>query len=568
MSEVPPGGDTYTLNWPNPACNDKEGILTVTINADDMANPPNQASRAFSTRIDTLKPTVDTLDVLPMVNQSFTMGSLTLDGFIRGNVTLQADVTDGNLDSSIGAFTAWFYKDPYLGVGPPDGTQYLPLENYQSAASGSFTDAWPTMSYSNGIYALAAGVMDSAGNSSDSSPTKILYLDNSQPWMSMPSLPWTYSTVEPVSGWWVPILRGKVNISMNAGDWGGGFLKEVEHRYVLAGNDPGTADTPSASVINSVKYNFTADDKKREFQKSYLFDTCALAPLGDTFDVFAYATDWAGNKSFFAGTTRFIVQDLAFIIPPTAADPVVRFELDPPSVSEWLLQSDGVFETCSGPVNGLSVRVNFYIWNWDAFGMTYGFPNVYSTTGVTSAGAMPTRSAPAGTWTYRGTNLGAVEFMDPFAAPPENIYAVFHPLTLGTPQNYGSYGTYPPWYTEFQPFNQRRILTNVTYDLTPAVLPAHDLTLNGTVIFNSGHPAAGESVTMELNYSDPMSGFMWTRFSTVTDASGNFSFAPSADIDVTQWVNINVRHPSLFWGDTWMGNIDWDPLNGWREWLE
>ena len=36
----------------------------------------------------------------------------------------------------------------------------------------------------------------------------------------------------------------------------------------------------------------------------------------------------------------------------------------------------------------------------------------------------------------------------------------------------------------------------------------------------------------------------------------------------TDWININVRYPSIYWGDTWMGNIDWDPSNGWTEWLE
>ena len=73
---------------------------------------------------------------------------------------------------------------------------------------------------------------------------------------------------------------------------------------------------------------------------------------------------------------------------------------------------------------------------------------------------------------------------------------------------------------------------------------------------------------LEMGWTDPISGPMWTNFTTVTGPAGEFTFTPSADISITDWANINIRHPSNFWGDTWMGNIDWDPLNGWREWLE
>ena len=54
----------------------------------------------------------------------------------------------------------------------------------------------------------------------------------------------------------VPVVHGLVNVSIAASDQSG-FLKEVEHRYVNAGDDPDIA----ANVINSVIYSFTVDDK-------------------------------------------------------------------------------------------------------------------------------------------------------------------------------------------------------------------------------------------------------------------------------------------------------------------
>ena len=223
-------------------------------------------------------------------------------------------------------------------------------------------------------------------------------------------------------------------------------------------------------------------------------------------------------------------------------------------------------ERCNAAVDGLGVEVNHYLWVWDTLGMAYNFDTVYSFAATTSLGDLPTLSSAAGALFYKSNQLGAAEYIDPATF---NIYAVFHPMTLGSPQHYSPYGTYAPWFTEFEPFNQRRMLWNMSYDLTPTILPAHSLDLSGNVIFNSGHPAVGEQVVMELNWNDPMFGWMWTRFSTTTGPAGDFTFSPPADISATDPVNINIVHPSAYWGDTWMGWIDWDPWVGsWREDLE
>jgi hypothetical protein len=499
-----------------------------------------------------------------MVNQSFTMGSLTFDGFVRGDVTLQATVTDAYPD--IGGFATWFYNDPFNPTGT-DGTLYYPLEAmFQDASPGSFSLLWPTASYNNGIYLLAAGVSDLAGNTTDSPPFQILYLDNSDPWINMPNLPWFDSTIEPISGWSVPLLRGRANVSINAGDFGGGFLKKVEHRYVNAGDDPGTADTPSAFVLNTESYSFPADSMKRDFRKSYMIDTCGVAP--GAYDVFAYATDWAGNKSLPMGTTRFVVENFTYLVPPGAVDPVVSWDAAPPiPVGNWALESGGTIRDCTGPVDGLDVRVFFFHRAWNSsIPMEYdSVPSTYTTVATTSLGNLPTLSSESGSMLYTSNDLGTVRFYDSVAG---DVLAVFHPMFLDNPQHYSPYGTYLPWHKEFQPFNQRRMLENVTYDLTPIILPAHSLSLDGTVIFNSGHPAVGESVIMELWYTDTTASPIWTVMSTVTGSAGEFSFTGPSDISKTDWVSISIRHPSAYWSDTWMGNIDWDPMNGWSEWLE
>ncbi|MDT8365599.1 MAG: Ig-like domain-containing protein [bacterium] len=572
MSEQPAGSDTYTNTLPYgiSSCDNVEGILTITIEASDVASPANLASQAFTVRLDTKKPTVDTLDVIPMVNQSFTMGSLTFDGFIRGDVTLQAGVTDGNLGSSIGAFTAWYYNDPYTMAGPPDGTQYLPLESYQSAAAGAFTDLWPTTAYPTGSYVLAAGVMDSAGNTTDSAPFKVLYLDNSTPFINNPIINAQFTTVEPLSGWTVPLLHGLVNVSMAASDQSG-FLRTVEHRFVNAGDDPGTADTPSGSVLNTVSYSFPADSMKRIFAKSYSISSCTVTP--GVYDVFAYATDWAGNKSSSMGTTRFVVENFTYLVPPSAAYPVVSFEDIPPSNDGiYALLSDGTIRDCNGTVGGHDVTVTFFHRSWDGF--AYTLDSTYNTVATTDLmGDLPTLSSDDGAVLYTAKELGSVGFYD--ASAPV-IYALFHPMFLGSPQPYevdpvGNPGytvLYAPWYTGFQPLNQERLLTNLTHDLTPNGLPAYALALSGEVIFNSGQPAASETLTIEMSWTDTSSSTMSTIYRVATDSLGKFSFTPPADISNSDPITVQFRRVSKYWGVRNFGSINWKPWYGWMESLE
>lgn len=578
MSEVPAGSDTYTLPalWNDPSCVDVEGILTITVEAYDVASPANYASRAFTTGIDTKKPTVDTITVIPMVNQSFTMGTRIFDGFIRGDVTLQATVTDAYPQT--GAFTAWYYNDPYVMAGPPDGTQYLPLENFQDATSGAFSDLWPTLSYPDGIYLLAAGVADAAGNSSDTTPVKVLYLDNSTPWIMMPMINSMFYTLEPISGSTVPLLHGLVNVSMASSDQSG-FLREVEHRYVQAGMDPGTAQTPSAFVESwsPPKYSFTADDKKRAFSKSYTLDTCAVTP--GTYDVFAYATDWAGNKSSPMGTTRFVIENFTYLVPPSGTDSldtnsVAYFaEIPPVPKDKYELVGEGAMGDCSGTVNGLNVGLEFYRMTWDGFNYNWEYPTHYTTTTTDLVGDFGPISAPQGSWTYQSTHMAALVFDDPVT---KDIYAVFHPLFLFNPQPYevdpvGNPGfkvLYPLWHTEFQPFTQERLVTNLTYDLVPSGPLTNSLTLAGNVIFNSGHPAVGESLTIELNWTDSGGSLMSTLYSTATGPAGEFTFTPPADISNSDPFNVQFERDSAYWGIRDFGSIDWNPRYGWSEYLE
>ena len=279
MSEMPAGSDTYTLPglWSDPSCVDVEGVLTITVQASDVASPANSSSRAFSTGLDTKRPTVDTVDVIPMVNQSFTMGSLTFDGFIRGDVTLDATASDSNLTSGI--FVGRFVNDPGAASGSPDWADFLPISPALDASSGAFASSLDTMAIDNGFFVISAGVVDAAGNSSASPPYKTLYLDNGDPWTANPAV-------------YLPmgIARGPVYVTSNS-QANVGFLEEVENRFVLQGGDP---DIP-AEVLHSEVFSIPAQSLARFAVDVYVMDTSTWD--NGTYVGYSYATDWAGNTT-------------------------------------------------------------------------------------------------------------------------------------------------------------------------------------------------------------------------------------------------------------------------------
>jgi hypothetical protein len=221
-----------------------------------------------------------------MVAEFFTLGGITFDGFIRGNVTLSATATDANLTTGI--FAGWFVNDPGAPSGNPNWLDFMPISPALDASSGAFASSWSTLgSYDDGIYVIAAAVIDAAGNSNASSPTKILYLDNGVPWTANPMV-------------YLPmgIARGPVYVtaSSQAND---GFLKEVEHRFVLQGGDP---ENPVEVGTKRQEFTFAAQSKARFAVSVYVMDTSSWG--NGTYEGYSYATDWAGN-TFRAGPSAF-----------------------------------------------------------------------------------------------------------------------------------------------------------------------------------------------------------------------------------------------------------------------
>ena len=150
-----------------------------------------------------------------------------------------------------GAFFGWFYNDPYIGAGPPDGTRYgFPPASTLDASSGSFSYAWSTAPYPEGIWVMAAGVLDAAGNSNSTSPTKILYLDNTQPWSNV--------MVNPFSA----PAESLVYMQIQADD-GAGFLSEVQYSFIHTA----TGTTASTGTVS-----FPINQKARHYQTTEVLD--------------------------------------------------------------------------------------------------------------------------------------------------------------------------------------------------------------------------------------------------------------------------------------------------------
>ncbi len=287
MSEFPPGSDTFPISLTLATCGSVDGVLALTVVADDMASPPNQASRAFSTRIDTIRPTVISVDVTPIVPEPFTMGSINFDGFVRGSVTLSAAVSDAHLTS--GAFAGLFINDPGAPSLNPDWADFKLISPVLDATSGAFTSAWNTAAYDDGIYVIGAGVLDAAGNSNASSPSQILYLDNGVP-----------STAYPNIDLPMGVARGPVYVSANS-QANDGFLMEVEHRFVRQGGNPANP----GEVVHSEPFTFTAQSMTRNATDTYVMDTSSWS--NGMYEGYSYVTDWAGNTSMSGPSPAFQV---------------------------------------------------------------------------------------------------------------------------------------------------------------------------------------------------------------------------------------------------------------------
>jgi len=507
MSENPPGSDTYTLSWISPSCeNNVEGVLTITVEAYDVASPANFTSRAFTTGIDTKKPTVDTLTVIPMVNQSFTMGSTTFDGFIKGDVTLQATVTDAYPD--IGAFATLFYNDPFNPTAVPDGTLYNPLEAInQDASSGGFGLLWPTASYEDGIYLLAAGVADLAGNTTDSPPFKVLYLDNGIPSTSLPDVTLPYGKAQ-----------GPVPVAAYA-DANHGFLSAVEHRFVPQGGDPeNPLDVKYYEVVN-----YPASNLQRTTQFSYIMDPSSW---GDGFyEGYAYATDWAGNTVRVGPSTAFEVK-VRYIDSATA---IATFaDVSPPANKDFIVTAEGrLMDGAGNGAPGEVIDVEFYRQLWNIcqdppactmkgyeFTESGGVPLVSTTQTTTDpTGYILPVSSPASstTWEYQDTDRALVVLID----QDTGAWYGYIEAYLSDPE---PVGVLNPW---DQFFRQRVLFTALDYSSVPYTPSDNEFTVSGSLVLQDGQPAAGVTVRMNVSWNG---GAMNETHEQVIGAGGTFSF--------------------------------------------
>ncbi|MDF1535216.1 MAG: prepilin-type N-terminal cleavage/methylation domain-containing protein [bacterium] len=572
------GNGTYTFEWPGSIklCDDVEGIMTLTVDAADVAMPsPNQASTAISTRIDTAEPVVKNLAVGPMVGPSFTVymteynggQEVTVGGFITGDVIVSAAASD--MWPLQGSFEWEQYLDQWSL-----GNQYsLPLD----ASSGTFSVAWATSDlaapipppHDEGFYRITADAWDEAGNQAVTRPYLWVYLDNNLPGASLPSvIPNALPT------------QGYINVIMEALDQG--FLSTVEHRYI----ESGMGIDPDIGPWEHVEsYSFTAQEKVRDFRKIYSMDTCTLTP-GSTYEIWAYATDHAGHVALRQGPVTITVENLIYVSPPNTLDPdgadLSWKEAPPPGSGDWQLTLDtATINDCNGPAAFYSVKVSFHRWYWTCMDpptcSLYDYDldgtikpaDVYSVTVTTdAAGHVGTISAPSGTWTYNSTDMAAILF-EPVAGPYWNNYWI--PLFLDHPQPPPPDPSSPPaWWELFGSDTQYLMATGLTYDLAPAFAPSYlNLTVSGNLIWNSGKPAEGYSVQMELNYwSDSLPGWITTIRYSGTDSAGYFKFTPPDDLRNDYSVKFRLYGIQPLTAD-FLREVSWDCVKDkWLEWLE
>ena len=539
MPMTPGSGDSYTLNVPNPdtVCANAEGLMEFTVDADDVANLPNHASVTKTVMVDTVKPTVDTFDVLPWVDQSFTMDSVNLDGFIRGDVTLSATVTDSWPTS--GVFLGLYYNDPWNPVGPPDGTQFrFPPASALDASSGSFSYAWTTTFQPDGIWVLGAGVLDAAGNSSDSSPTKILYLDNEPPQVDAPM-------VDAPTGVYEDLVYVQVWAWENHG-----FLREIIHSFI---------DSTTGTVVHTETMTFTAEEKVRNFQTTYVLDLSGWSE--GVYRCESVATDWAGNTNPSSWVNTFEILPLVDQRELDAVTPIAaKVTFSPVATGLYTATVAGghLVDGLGNPVPGEEIWVDLYHAEWDSLLSEYqGFWVDSRLVTTDPAGQLP--AAAFTTEIFGETDAARVEYYHNM--PWQELGSIR--AVLGSPM-------IPvfPWFQFFEgPLAS--MVDNLDLEMTDAGGTHFTLRITGDLVRSNGDPVAGADMRIHSWHEEPVGSGTWIDqdFTDTTGPGGGFLFDYPSDnliFPYDTWVSIEFFDDN----DEHLGSIQWDPWDeSWDRWF-
>lgn len=272
--------DQYQLNWAGP-CANTVGSVTFTVVARDLANPPNQGTRQITLSLDTRRPVMDPLTVTPLTGASFNYyGYTNIRGFLRGRETISGRVADDY--PAIAGLEVRSLGEPAFGV-PGTG---VAISTYPAVnpVTGAFSHAWSTTGqwspgqyYQNGIYLVAAGGADLAGNTPLAPVWGRYYLDNGVPLAYGP-----YVT----GGGAITPAGGNLYVY---GDPNAGVLSEVEVVVVDPGASPDTAAPLFRQLFSYPLQSFAGT----------FYNTATWRPTvpEQSYDGYVRARDWAGNLS-------------------------------------------------------------------------------------------------------------------------------------------------------------------------------------------------------------------------------------------------------------------------------
>jgi hypothetical protein len=383
---------------------------------------------------------------------------------------------------------------------------------------------------------MTAGVLDAAGNSSSSPPTKVLYLDNMPPWVDIP---------------WVDAPTGayKDLVYVRAEAWEDlGFIKEVQHSFIHTA----TGTTEWSGTVAS----FTANEKKRNFQTVYVLDLSGWSE--GWYECRSVATDWAGN------ITTNTMGNCFEILPVVEMDPfnpvTAKVNFAPLATGQYQATVVGgrLVDGAGIGIPGRDVWIDVSRNTWDPVLSAYQSAWWYGSMVTTGpAGEIP----PIGPIVDPNMIFGETEMARVY------YYLNMPWQQLGTLRAYlnspmdGS----PPLYQVFE--QARSMVDNLDIVMAPSGTTHFTLSLTGNLVRNNGDPVAGATMRIHSQHEEPVGIWNDQDFTDSTGPAGEFDFSYPADnlrFPVDVWVNIDFYDDR---GD-FIGQIQYDPFwRSWRRWF-
>lgn len=501
MAMSPVGADTYRIIWAGP-CSGVDGSVTLQVNADDLADPPNTASEMVTTSIDTIYPTLDPISASPTRGSSFTLGPYTIDSFVAGTVNVSSRVVDNHPDTGWIAFQ--FFQDPWYGW-PASWTDPVVFGPMDASGTGDFFYTWdtngeylPAQPWEAGIYVVAVDGTDMAANAA-SPKTQVYYLDNYEPWGGMNIMSW------PVWGSKYVTIEADANF---------GFVKSIENIVVTSGGTPGIDDVATATISVPISA------KARWYQDSWLWDTTTLSD--GTYDVYASAEDWAGNTS----------------IP--SSWPINVF-------NKYADNMAAVLNTLGGSKYRMNLTGNIL----HPVDSTDGIPLLYEVNHYTAAGTLlasvqyPGTTGPGGAFDF-AVSTGSFQF---------DAGDLFTVRFTSDPEGY-RYGELEGKILGVQTWHGPMQFANLTWTFNSLGAGEYDrLTLDGELIYANGDPAVSESIRIDFNFSDRDLNWWFTNYIVSTDGLGQFTLQIDAPVPLLgPWLFADGDE-MMFWIADWNWNL-------------